>query len=231
MSSGSGSSRCCRRTRVGGATRSATTARWRRESSAGIGPGFPGVTWRGRCSVRGGRGGSATVATPGTAPGTGCWAGCWPRRMRPGKLTGGSASMPRSPAPSSMRRTRPARNRTRGQSRSTRICPWRSVNLQVGIGRSGGGLSTKVHAGSAGTAGRWRSSSPAASVTTGRRWRRCWPTSGPRSSPGRARAVPKRSSPTGRTRSHLPRRRRPVRVHHLDPHLAEPTTSTSFPRT
>jgi hypothetical protein len=32
-------------------------------------------------------------------------------------------------------------------------------------------------------------------------------------------------------RHHLPRRRRPVRVHHLDPHIGEPTTSTSFPRT
>ena len=36
----------------------------------------------------------------------------------------------------------------------------------------------------------------------------------------------------GRSSGHyLPRRRRPVRVHHLDPHVGEPTTSTSFPRT
>ena len=202
MSSGSGSSRCCRRTRAGGATRSATTARRWRESSTGIGPGFLGVTCRGRCSVRGRRCGGATVTTPGTAPGTGRWAGCWPRRMLPGKLTGGSAWMPRSPAPTSMRRTPPARNRTQGAVSNDKNLPLAECEpAGHGIGRSRGGLSTKIHAGVDGHGRRWRSSSPAGSVTTGRRWRRRWPTSGSRVFTGAGREpVPKRSSPTERTR-------------------------------
>jgi transposase len=47
--------------------------------------------------------------------------------------------------------------------------------------------------------------------------------------PGQAVEGP--GHPIRQARHHLPRRRRPVRVHHRDPHIGEPTTSTSFPRT
>ena len=112
-------------------------------------------------------------AGDGTWDRAGCWH--WPMRMLPGKLAGGSAWMPRSPAPTSMRRTRPARNRTQGAVPDYKNLPLADCEpAGHGIGRSPGGLSTKIHAGAGGHG-------------------------------------------------------RPL--HHLEPHIGEPATNTSFPRT
>jgi len=101
-----------------------------------------------------------------------------------------------------MRRTRPARNRTQGAVSNYKNLPLAAREpAGHGIGRSRGGLSTKIHAGVDGHGRPLALVSPAGSVTTGRRWRRCWPTSGSPVFTGAGRGpVPKRSSPAGRTR-------------------------------
>ena len=91
-------------------------------------------------SVPGRRCGSGTGCSAATALGTGSTPACWPRPTCPATWTGRSASTPRSTAPTS---TRPHWHGTQGELAN-------HTNLDVepadhAIGRSRGGLSTKIH--------------------------------------------------------------------------------------
>src|SRR5690606_1546016 len=66
--------------------------------------------------------------------------------MRPGGSTGRCRWMPRSRVRISMRRTPPAPSRTQGAGSNHKNLSWREVEPPGhGIGRSRGGLTTKIH--------------------------------------------------------------------------------------
>src|SRR5699024_10945946 len=119
------------------------------------GPVSRGVTCRARNSGPGRRSGSGTAGTPTTAPGTACSPTCWHRPTRPGRSTGTCRRTRRSPVPTSTARTRAARSRTRGATSNYTPTPPGIVHSPLGgerepaghgIGRSRGGLTTKIHA-------------------------------------------------------------------------------------
>lgn len=114
-------------------------ARWSRRSSSGIGPGSRGGICP-RCSAPGRRCGPGITGWPRRARGIACWRRSRPQRTRPGWSTRHCRRTRRSPVRISTRRTPPA---SQGAGSSYK-------NLQEeppdhGIGRSRGGLSTKIH--------------------------------------------------------------------------------------
>ena len=191
--SGRGSSRCCPRTWGGAVIRSGTTVGWSRGSSTATGPGCRGGTCRARSSGRGRRCGSGTAGTPGTAPGTGCWRGAG-RGRRGGKVDW------RVSVDATITRAHQHATNTRRPEQDT----GGTVELQEsagpvscepaghGVGRSRGGLTTKIQRRSTARADRWRWWSPAGSATTAPCWSRSWPTSASRAWAGAP------THPTGR---------------------------------
>ena len=146
MSSGSGSSGCYRQMLVGKGIRSASIGAWWRESSTGIGPGSRGGICRATCSVGGRRCGSGTAGMPVTAPGIVFWRSCSPRLMLPGWSIGTCRSTARSTVRTSTPRTRPAWSRTQGALSNYKNRPLAEAEpAGHGIGRSRGGLTTKIH--------------------------------------------------------------------------------------
>ena len=132
--------------RAGGVIRSVIVAVWSRASRTGTGPGSRGVTCRGTCSGRGRRSGSGTAVMPVMARGIGCWAGFSRKLTRQGRSTGRYRWTRRSRVRSSTQRTRPARSRTQGAGSNHKNLPWHEVEpAGHGIGRSRGGLTTKIH--------------------------------------------------------------------------------------
>src|SRR5690606_34253655 len=91
--------------------------------------------------------GSVTAATPLMGPGTASWPTCWLRPTRPGRWTGWSRWTPRSLAPTSTPRTPLAPIRTQGaRANHKESGPEKGEPAGHGIGRSRGGLTTKIHA-------------------------------------------------------------------------------------
>src|SRR5450830_1360763 len=146
MSSGLGLSRCFRRRWGRSRVRSVITVRWWRGSSTGTGRGSRGGICRGSSSGRGRRGGSGTAGSLATGPGIGSSACCWRRATRPGTWTGPSRWTPRSTGPTSTPRIRDGPTTPRG-ARSNHKNPTGRPSEPAGhgIGRSRGGLSTKIH--------------------------------------------------------------------------------------
>lgn len=105
----------------------------------GSAPGSPGVTCP-SSSARGRRCASGTTGSASTGPGTGSTPGRSSRPTQSTRSTGPSASTPRSTRPTS---TRPPSRAPQGEL-------WNHKNLLTepadhAIGRSCGGLSTKIH--------------------------------------------------------------------------------------
>ena len=128
---------------------------------------------------------------------------------------------------------------TGGSLELQRICLAACEPAGHGIGRSRGGLSSKIHAGVDGhgrplalvVTGGQRNDGPPRRATSGAGRLSLQGTQRRRTLLRPGQAVEGTGHPIRQARHHLPRRRHPVRVHHLDPHTGEPTTSTSFPRT
>jgi len=210
------------------AARSETIGRWLRGSSIGSGRGFRGGTCRPR-SVRGRRCGSGIDGSALMAPGTASIPGCWSRPTVWGSSCGTCRWTSRSTVPISMRRTWPG---PQGD-----LSSYTNLGLEPAdhaLGRSRGGLSTKIHhltdgkgrplvmlvaPGQGGDSPMFAHLLAALSV--------------PRVGPGRPRTRPDRvlgdkayssrakrqllrsRHPLRQTRPHLPRRCRPPSHHHL----------------
>ena len=139
MLNGIGSVRCCRRRKGVGVVRSGMIGAWSRASSGGTGSGHRGGTCR-VSSVRGRRYGSGTADTPVTAPGIASTRRCWPTPTMPAVSTGRSAWTRRSAVRTSTRRTCPG---SQGD-----LSNYKNLRVELpdhGIGRSRGGLSSKIH--------------------------------------------------------------------------------------
>ncbi|AEK38377.1 transposase for insertion sequence element [Corynebacterium variabile DSM 44702] len=90
--------------------------------------------------------GSVTAPTRGGACGIVSFLRWWPKRIRLGKWIGRSALTPRSTVPTNTPRTRRAPTRTRGASSNYKNSPLgEDEPAGHGIGRSRGGLTTKIH--------------------------------------------------------------------------------------
>lgn len=115
-------------------------------SSTDIGPASPGATCPVSTSDRGRRYGKVTAAMPPMAPGIASWPMCFPMLMLPVTLIGTSLSMAPSIVATSMRRTRPVLARTQGATSNYKNLPDQECEpTGHGIGRSRGGLTTKIH--------------------------------------------------------------------------------------
>ena len=132
-----------------GAIRLVTTGGSSKASSTGTGPGSRGGICRVRSSGRGRRRGSGIAAMPRTGPGTGSWPGLLAEAdaAGQGRLAGlgGRHDRPCAPARDEHH---PPRSGHRGL-RSNHKEPARSRECEPaghGIGRSRGGLTTKIHA-------------------------------------------------------------------------------------
>ena len=148
MLNGPGSSRCCRPRTVAAAGLSEITVRWSKGSSTGSGPALRGVTYP-PASGRGRRCGNGIAASARTGPGTGSTPGSWPRPTRLASWSGTSRSTPPSTGRTSTARTWLARS-----SRQTKKDPRGALTNYTksgheppdhALGRSRGGLSTKIH--------------------------------------------------------------------------------------
>src|SRR5690625_2274357 len=146
MSSGRRLNHCCPRMSAKEPDRLRTTVESSRESSTATVPASPGAICPVSTSDRGRRYGNVTAATPPTAPGTGCWPTYYPMLTLPVTSTGTSPSMAPSLVPTSMQRTRRALTRTQGATSNYKNLPdQRCEPAGHGIGRSRGGLTTKIH--------------------------------------------------------------------------------------
>ena len=146
MSSGRGSNRCCPRTRAREPDRLRTTVESSKESSTDTGLASPGVTCHVSTSVPGRLCGNVTAATPLTALGTVCWPGCFLMPMLPVTSIGTSPSTAPSTAPTSTQRTRHAPIKTQGATSNYKNLPDSECEpAGHSIGRSRGGLTTKIH--------------------------------------------------------------------------------------
>jgi transposase len=139
MSNGHGSNRCCRLPTGSGAGRSAITARLLRESCTGTGAGLRGAI----CRQRLGRGkpcGSATGGSVGMGLGTASTPFCWLKQTRPAESTGRCRWTQQLTVPTSTRPTSPVPQGDAGNYRKLFEEP-----DDHAVGRSRGGLSTKIH--------------------------------------------------------------------------------------
>lgn len=139
MPSGIGFDWCCRRRRVGVVARSGMTAGWSRGSLGGIGSAHRGGMCR-RRSVRGRPCGSGTAGTPAMGLGIGCMLSSSPTRTPPGGSTRRLAWTRRSPVPISTRRIF---HGSQGD-----LSNYKNLHGELadhGIGRSRGGLSSKIY--------------------------------------------------------------------------------------
>src|SRR4051794_36928538 len=157
MRRGLGSSPCCRPRKGNVVAGGASTGRWSRRSRGGIGRGRRGGTYR-RSSGRGRRRGSGTTGGPVMGRGSGWRVNCKPMRTPRGSWTGrpvwtrpwcGLTSMrPALAAPARMHsRNSRCPSNSRGASSNDKNREAVETNrARQAIGRSRGGLSTKVHA-------------------------------------------------------------------------------------
>ncbi len=146
MSSGRKSNHCCPQTSAKEPDRLRTTVESSKESSTDTGPAPPGATCHASTSAPGRQYGNATAATPPTAPGTVCWPTCFLMPMLPVTSIGTSPSMAPSTVPTSMQRTRHALTKTQGATSNYKNSPDSECEpAGHGIGRSRGGLTTKIH--------------------------------------------------------------------------------------
>lgn len=146
MNSGRRSNRSCPRTRVKEPDRLRTIVGLLRESSTDTERVSPGVTCRVSTLGPGRRYGSATAATPLTARGTVCWPMCSLKPTRPVPSIGTSPSMAPSTVLTSTRRTRRALISTQGATSNYKnLRDQECEPAGHGIGRSRGGLTTKIH--------------------------------------------------------------------------------------
>lgn len=148
MSSGHRLRRCCHRMLAARDTRSETTAGSLRASSTAPGQGSRGGICLGRRLARGRQCGSATAATLPMAPGTGSWPRSWLRPMLLKKSTGRSRWIPRLPAPISMGPTPLVLISPQGAGSNHKNpgTGWLEEPEGHAMGRSRGGLSSKLHA-------------------------------------------------------------------------------------
>src|SRR5665647_2656238 len=117
----------------------------RSHASGSVG-GSRGGTCRGSSSGRGRRCGSGTAGSPATGPGIASLACCCRRPTRPETWTGPSRWTPRSTVPINTPRTRPAPKTPQGARSNHKNRTGRPREpAGHGIGRSRGGLSTKIH--------------------------------------------------------------------------------------
>lgn len=140
MPSGLVFSRCCRRRWAVLVDRSGMTGGSWRGSFSGTGAGCRGVTSR-RNSARGRHCGNDTGAIAATGRGIGCSRSCWSWLTRLGLLIGRCRWTPRSTVLTSTQRTCLATQGDLSNYTNLRLEP-----PDHGIGRSRGGLSTKIHA-------------------------------------------------------------------------------------
>ena len=146
MSSGRESNLFCPRMPAREPDRLRTTVGSSRESCTDIVQASPGATCLVSTSAPGRRYGNATAATPLTARGTVCWPACSLKPMLPVTSTGTSPSTAPSIVPTSTRRTRRALTRTQGATSNYKNLPDQECEpAGHGIGRSRGGLTTKIH--------------------------------------------------------------------------------------
>jgi transposase len=146
MSSGRESNRCSPRTWAEELDRLRTIAESSRESSSDTVPVSPGATCPVSSSGPGRQYGNATAATPPTAPGTESWLRCFPMPMLPVTSIGMSPSMAPLTVLTSTQRIRRALTRTQGATSNYKNLPDSECEpAGHGIGRSRGGLTTKIH--------------------------------------------------------------------------------------
>jgi len=146
MSSGRRLNHCCPRMPAKEPDRLRTTVGSSKESSTDIGLASPGATFPVSTSDPGRRYGNVTAATPPMAPGIAFWLTYFLMLMLPVISIGTSPSMAPSTVPTSTRRTRPVLTRTQGASSNYKNLPDQECEpAGHGIGRSRGGLTTKIH--------------------------------------------------------------------------------------
>lgn len=123
-----------------------TTVESSRESSTATVSASPGAICPVSTSGLGRRYGNVTAATPPMAPGTGCWPTYFLMLMLPVISTGTSPWMAPSIVATSMQRTRRALTKTQGATSNYKNLPDQECEpTGHGIGRSRGGLTTKIH--------------------------------------------------------------------------------------
>jgi transposase len=146
MSSGRESNRSCPRTSAREPDRLRTTVESSKVSSTATEPASPGATCPVSTSGPGRRYGNVTANTPPTAPGTESWPRCFPMPMLPETSIGISPSMAPSIVLTSTQRTRCALTRTQPVTSNYKNLPDSECEpAGHGIGRSRGGLTTKIH--------------------------------------------------------------------------------------
>ena len=155
MISGRGSSRCCRQIVAVGAIRLVIAVGWLRASCIAIALESRGEIYRVKSSGRGRRCGNGIAATPPTGPGTRCWPTFLPRPTQRARWGGRCLSTPRSAVHTSTQRIRHGPIRTQGARSNYTNLPIEFESSPLGgdrepaghgIGRSRGGLTTKIHA-------------------------------------------------------------------------------------
>ncbi|SMX82910.1 Transposase [Brevibacterium linens ATCC 9172] len=125
---------------------SKTTVGSSRASPTDTGPASPGATFHENTSAPGKQCGNDTAATPPTAPGTASSPRFSLMPTLPATSIGTSPSMARSIVPTSTQRTRPALTKTQGATSNYKnLTDQETEPAGHGIGRSRGGLTTKIH--------------------------------------------------------------------------------------
>jgi transposase len=146
MSSGRESNHSCPRMSAREPDRLRTTVESSKESSTATGPASPGATCHASTSAPGRQCGNATAATPLMARGIGCWPGCFLMPMLLVTSIGTSPSMAPLTVLTSTQRTRRAPSKTQGATSNYKNLPDQECEpAGHGIGRSRGGLTTKIH--------------------------------------------------------------------------------------